>query len=189
MMCTARRELERYALGQLDEARAGAVRAHLDGCASCAEEARLLLAERALFQRRAALPAPAPPPFAAVMARAKDGGEAATSGARRARIASALAAAAAVLGLWIADRTPRDDAGAPAISAEPALGQICDDPAVTAGAVERTESEIGACLMATPAAATPLASDESEECNVTCAGDEPHGDEALESRPRGESTP
>jgi anti-sigma factor RsiW len=192
MTCTDRRELERYALAELDEARAAAVRAHLAGCAACAEEARLLAAERDLFRRRAALPMPAPPPFAAVMARARDGGEPAARGARRARIASALAAAAAVLGLWFEGRTPpREDTGAPAIVAEPSHGEICADPIVTARAVEHAEIEVGACLIATPAAAPAPHEEEenNEECHVTCDGVEPHGEEALESRARGADTP
>src|SRR5262245_65506441 len=68
-------EAEAYALGRLDLARTREVRAHLARCSRCADEARVVFEERSLFVRRAALPAPAPPPFAAVLARARAGAE------------------------------------------------------------------------------------------------------------------
>ncbi|MFT3771359.1 MAG: zf-HC2 domain-containing protein [Minicystis sp.] len=198
MTCIGRRRLEGYALGQLDEDTRRAVRAHLDACGECAEEAALLAAERRLFAQRAALPVAAPPPFAAVMARARDGGEAATRGAHRARIASAIAAAAALVGIYVGGRgpdAPRDDGNAPAIVAEP-HGETCEDPSVTARAVACAEDEFGACLMATPmtrpaasAPAEPTNAHEEESCSVTCEGVEPHGEEAFESKARGERAP
>lgn len=62
-------EIEAYALGELGEADAARVSAHLDGCAACAEELRWLRRERRLFAARAGVH-PAPPPLSAVLARA-----------------------------------------------------------------------------------------------------------------------
>jgi anti-sigma factor RsiW len=61
--------LEAYALGELDEAEAARVAAHVARCTPCAEELRWLRRERRLFATRAA-DHPAPPPFEAVLARA-----------------------------------------------------------------------------------------------------------------------
>lgn len=190
MRCTQRRTLEAHALGQLPGAEADDVRAHLQGCAACAAEASLLAAERRLFTQRAALPAPAPPPFAAVLARSRQGSAAGRDGSR-ARLWSALAAAAALLGIYAGSRGPapaRDEIGAPAIVAEPASrGETCEDLALlSANGVARAESDYGACLVATPAAAP---GGEERECAVTCGGDEPHPGEALETRAEGERAP
>ena len=158
---------------------------------------RRLAEERALFVRRAALEAPAPPPFSAVLARAREG--AISRRPRRVRLWSALAAAAAlVLVVEVAGRhpaEPRQDEAA-AIVAEPVpSGESCQDPSViAAGATAREEHAYGACLTGTPnCAAPPSDVDEGQQADdetcVTCEACGPHPGEDLETRPRGEDAP
>lgn len=190
MRCAERRKLEAFALGQLDGAAAGDAAAHVAACADCAAEAAVIAAERRIFARRAALPAPALPSFADVMERSREGGPAAAAGARRARVWATLSAAAALVGFYAADRGapgPAREGEAPAIMAEPANGGRCEDPvAATAGAVACAEDEHAACLTATPAAPPPAA-DDSCACDVTCGPEGPTPGEDLESKVQGDA--
>jgi anti-sigma factor RsiW len=199
MTCTPRRIVEAYALGELDDAAAADVRAHLEGCARCAGEADRLAAERELFARRAALPAPPPPSFTAVLARARRE-ERRAGRPRRVRLWSMLAAAAAlVLAVEVAGREPAaapvDEAAA--IVAEPApRGESCQDPRVIANeAATREEHAYGACLSGTPnCPAEALAPHEAEHdedgsCSVTCDACGSHPGEVLETGTRGECAP
>jgi anti-sigma factor RsiW len=180
MICPRPKELEACALGALDEAHAAAVRAHALGCAECAEEMEMIAAEKRLFARRAALPAPPPPPFAEVMERLRRGSPAGRRPARSPRLWAGLAAAAAIAFALSrgARPVPVDDGGSPAIVAEPPRPEA-------EAAAARAEDDYGACLMGTPATGP----EKSDECAVTCGDAEPLPDEVLESRPREGSDP
>jgi len=200
MTCTQRTQLEAYALGQLDEAASHDVGAHLDTCAACAEEARWLTAERRLFTQRAARIALPPPPFAAVLAEARAErrdrtapAEIAVPFARRAQAWGAIAAAGALLGMYVGGRlppAPRDDAGAPAIVAEPPpRGETCEDPGANAkpaaddGEVRASFPAPAARMLLTPIRlAAAQTSPDEEACVAACTFCSPHAGEVCEAR-------
>ena len=164
MRCVRQRELAALERGALDPAQAAAARAHLAGCADCAEEARWLEAERRLFAGRSALltAAPAPPPFTAVMAHARRGGDEGARAARRARWGGLLVAAAAMIGFVATRPSPLDRGGEPGeIVAEPPMELSCfegqplaveREAFVTDGAIASVEDQYGACMLSTPLA-------------------------------------
>ena len=162
MRCGRQGELAAFVLGERDGAGASsaeAIRAHVAACASCAEEARWIAAEQALFTRRRELAAPAPPPFAAVMARARrgEGLSLRERAARPARVGSMLAAAAVLLGVLV---TRPERRGEPAeIVAEPPMELSCFEGQpiavemeafVTDRAIASVEDQYDACMVATP---------------------------------------
>ena len=165
MRCERQGELEALGREELDEAgmpAAEGLRAHLAACPSCAEEARWLAAERQLFAQRSAVAA-APPPFAAVMARARGGDvrEDRARAARRARVGVILAAAAALLGFFVTHPGARSREVATEIVAEPAMELSCFEGQpiaveleafVTDRAIASVEDQYGACMLATPLA-------------------------------------
>jgi anti-sigma factor RsiW len=162
MRCERQREVEAWVLGELDDARTAEARAHVAACADCAEEARWLSAERQVFAQRSALAAPAPPPFAAVMARARREGDEGTRPARRAWVGAALAAAAALV-VFVTGAVPRGPHGeaAPEIAADPPMELSCfegqpvaveREAFVTDRAIATVEDQYDACLLATPLA-------------------------------------
>ncbi|WP_437676878.1 zf-HC2 domain-containing protein [Sorangium sp. So ce131] len=120
--------VEAYAAGELGEAEAARVAAHVASCRGCAEELRWLRAERRLFRARAAAH-PGPPPLEAVLARAAE--EAPACAAKRAPARAATAA----------------QAGAARGSREPAVG-----PAGRASAPWGLRAAAGAALLAIAAA-------------------------------------
>ena len=177
---------------------AAEVAAHVATCPRCAEEVRVLRAERALFTARAAASTAAPPPFADVLAaarrdRASRWGRLFHRGSAprpRARIAwLGLAAAAATAAYFATGRSP----GAPGIVAEPRSALACyDDPSslvaeaaayATDRAVASAEDRYAACLVATPVGACALPRDK----DVTCSASRPLEDEVFEERARGGS--
>lgn len=139
--------------------------------------------ERALFARRAALPAPPPPPFSQVLSRARKADPATARLARRAYPRLGLAAAAAIVGLYLARRPPANlhDGATPIIVAEPVADLVCADMPPTAAlreadrSIAGVEDEYRACLLATP---LMLPDGKSIE-EVTCTKVEPRGDEAC----------
>ncbi len=154
--------------------------------------------ERELFERRAALPAPAPPAFADVLARAR----------RRERPTAwqrlsprlGLAAAAAIAGLFLAKSPPattREHRGEITITAEPLGDLTCVEspPAEAArdaeGVIAGLESDYHACLVATPSVSPRQAridvadtrapdthDHQGDEIDVTCGCPGPSEDEA-----------
>lgn len=185
--------LEAYADGELDREAAADVAAHLPTCRACAEELRLLRAERRLFQARAAAHPP-PPPFEEILARATESARAveaspprapdpapAPLAARARRIphrarrgappwlargaAVALALAAAMIALW--------RAGGPSLAPAPAgpapraeSPPIADLPRSIAPAPDRADPE--PCFICQPSTPSP-ADPEPERHDDACA--------------------
>lgn len=187
-----RDRLEAFVAGTLDGAHTAETRAHLAACASCAREVAWFYAERRLFEARAASPAAAPPPFAAVLAHVRT--------ERRGRLRETLtrrapwvgfAVAAAIAGVVV---TRGNTEPATAI-AEPLPSFACYDDVrslaveaeayATDRAVASAEDHYAACLVATPRSvpvcALPI------DTTVTCGSLRPQDDEVFEERARGGS--
>jgi hypothetical protein len=158
-----------------------------------ADEIAWLRAERRLFTARAALRAPSPPPFAAVLTEVR---RERSMLRRRAAWVSLAAAAALIVGIAAAFRAP----SAPEATAEPPPSFACsDDPRALAleaaayatdRAIASAEDHYAACLVATPrsvSAGAAAACGISVETDVTCGPFGPLQDAVLESRTRGGS--
>lgn len=177
MSCPTFDILEAHARGELDPPEKSSLRAHLAGCAACAREAAALAAEQRLFAGRADHLAPelagALPSFDALLARARAESVPDRRSRRAAWASFGLAAAAAILGLLYALRSPEPSPAASAaedigpdlacFDGEPALE---DEPHLLDNAIASVEDEYSACLVA-----TPLFNDGRERCTMSCSVD------------------
>jgi anti-sigma factor RsiW len=135
MTCAGWNEVEALLDGELSGPRAGAAREHLTVCAPCAAEAAELRAERALFAARSGLPVAPPPPFADVLRRARRAERGPAWLAHPSYQGLGLAAAAAILGLFLARRPGAgalDEEGAALATAEPTAAPVSAACATTA---------------------------------------------------------